>query len=64
MRGPLTAVLIVAGIVLASAAAAQTKRSGTVVFAGNDEPVHNAEVLLLGTDHVAYLDEEGRVTEC
>ena len=57
--GPLAAVLILGGMVPASAAA-QTTLSGRVVFEGNDEPAHNAEVVLLGTDHVVHTDEEGR----
>ena len=58
-RGPLAAVFIVGAMVPASAAA-QTTLAGTVVFEGHDEPVHNAEVLLLGTDRVTHTDEEGR----
>ncbi len=57
--GPLAAVLILGGMVPASVAA-QTTLSGTVVFGANDEPAHNAEVVLLGTDHVAHTDEKGR----
>ena len=58
-RGPLAAVFILGGMVPASAGA-QTTLAGTVVFDGNDEPAHNAEVLLLGTDHVVRTDAEGR----
>ena len=57
--GPLAAGLVLGGMVPVSAAA-QTTLVGRVVFAGNDEPAHNAEVLLLGTDHVVHTDEEGR----
>ena len=57
--GPLAAGLVLGGMVPVSAAA-QTTLAGTVVFDGNDEPAHNAEVLLLGTDHVVHTDEEGR----
>ena len=59
LRGPLAAVFILGGMVPASAAA-QTTLAGTVVFEGHDEPAHNAEVLLLGTDHVVHTDAEGR----
>ena len=57
--GPLAAGLVLGGMVPVSAAA-QTTLAGRVVFEGNDEPAHNAEVVLLGTDHVAHTDEEGR----
>ncbi len=54
------AIPLAASLLIAATATAQITISGTVVIAGSGEFAHDAEVLLLETDHVTHTDDSGR----